>query len=629
MRKIFLVMSLLCTFSAAAIAETIGIKPLWMKSGGRDDFVMALNYSTDGRYLIYGNMSGTVKVWDMKTGSMIWARSDFTAEMKAYKKASVQPAVCSAVFTGDGKKIIFSNFAPNIEMWDTETWKQIWKTKDVYTASSLTLSPDEKTFAVACIKEIHLFDTATHKKIRTFSGHTESIYDLAFTPDGKNIVSCGYGQDRTIRIWDVNTGRMLSSIVEYTRAVEISPDGKLMATASGGGLPIKIRDFKKLSVIGELNTGGESIWDMKFSRDGKRLYSISYEETLKVWDMESGKLLKEINTKEDKAQKRYHKPFMKLTLHPDGKTAAVGDSKGRVRFWDTETGEEKRIIEGHHSVVPVVKYSPDGKIIASASADNTLKIWDSADGSLVKHILMFTQTNGLCFSPDGRSLAAGGNSRTLFVFDTSTWKLTHKLKGHTKPISRIVYSPDGRQIASSGTENRVILWDAQTGNIMKTIEFKTLVNHIAYSPDGKTLAVAGGGKKIQFFDTETGKEIYIISSSPTVLWLAYSPDGKHISAGCRDSRIRVFDISRRKLVTTLKAHKRSLANVIYSKDGNYLYSTGWDGSVCVWDMKKGRLISRNELTYNSIYELSLHPDGTKLAFGSLDAIVGVLEIKKK
>ena len=89
---------------------------------------------------------------------------------------------------------------------------------------------------------------------------------------------------------------------------------------------------------------------------------------------------------------------------------------------------------------------------------------------------------------------------------------------------------------------------------MKTIEFKTLVNHIAYSPDGKTLAVAGGGKKIQFFDTETGKEIYIISSSPTVLWLAYSPDGKHISAGCRDSRIRVFDISRRKLVTTLKSY---------------------------------------------------------------------------
>jgi len=633
MVKLLRVICLILFISNLAYAEEYRFTPEWVKSAGRSGITTDLNFSPDGRHLIYGCSNGSVKVWDIETGNQVAAYSDFLYLVKAYKKAILQPGINKVVFTGDSKKVIWSNWAHIIEQWDLESWKRDWELRSDNALMHFQFSPDEKIFAVSNINDIELYDSSNRKKIRSLKGHTQLVKDLSFSPDGKYIISTG--DDATTRIWDVKSGKLISTLKGSFRFMEFSPDGKTYATAYFSG-EISIRDFSSHKVVkklvqGEYEQGEKSVNDMKFSRNGEKLFTVASDGIIRVWDVKNSRIIKEIDpyAKERESKKYFYlsEYFWKMALHPDEKILATGTNKGKVQLWDMESGEEIKKIDGHNEFVCSVKNSPDGKTIASASGDMTVKIWDSRNGKYLKNIFMKTVANGLCYSPDGKDIAAGGNTKIIYVFDMETWKIKLKLAGHSGAVARIVYSPDGKQIASSGVDKQVKIWDAQTGKELYSAKYKYTIFTIAYSPDGKTLAVGGEGKQITFIDTETGKQTGKLANKPNVIWLAYSPDGLNLTAGCTDSKIRIWDLNKKKLKYTLSGHKRSLATVIYSKDGSKLYSSGWDGALCVWDALKGKLLVKKDLTYNTIYELSIHPDGDKITFGSHDADIGVLEIK--
>src|SRR4028118_293936 len=169
--------------------------------------------------------------------------------------------------------------------------------------------------------------------LRTLIGHTESVNAVAIAPDGLTAISAS--EDKTLKIWDTETGRELKTLTghsEWVNAVAIAPDGKTAISAS---------------------------WD----------------KTLKIWDTETGRELKTFTG---------HSSGVKaVAIAPDGKTAISASYDKTLKIWDTETGRELKTLTGHSSWVRAVDLAPDGKIAISASDDRTLKIWELLSGKEV------------------------------------------------------------------------------------------------------------------------------------------------------------------------------------------------------------------------------------------------------
>ena len=139
-----------------------------------------------------------------------------------------------------------------------------------------------------------------------------------------------------------------------------------------------------------------------------------------------------------------------VCFSPDGRRLASASGDNTVRIWDADTGQEVRTLKGHTSDVRSVCFSPDGRRLASASHDNTVRIWDADTGQEVRTLKGHTDTvTSVCFSPDGRRLASASNDHTVRLWDADTGQEVRTFKGHTGPIRGVCFSPDGRRLASA------------------------------------------------------------------------------------------------------------------------------------------------------------------------------------
>ncbi|MBE9086850.1 caspase family protein, partial [Tolypothrix sp. LEGE 11397] len=238
-----------------------------------------------------------------------------------------------------------------------------------------------------------------------FLGHTKSVSAVAFSPDGKYIVSGSV--DHTLKLWDTN-GRLL-----YT-----------------------------------LNGHTESVSALAFSPDGKYIVSGSGDKTLRLWDI-NGKLLHTLNG--------HTESVSALAFSPDGKYIVSGSYDKTLRLWDIN-GKLLHTLNGHTASVLALAFSPDGKYIVSGSVDHTLKLWDT-NGRLLYTLNGHTESVfALAFSPDGKYIVSGSGDNTLRLWDING-KLLHTLNGHTESVFALAFSPDGKYIVSGSYDKTLRLWD--------------------------------------------------------------------------------------------------------------------------------------------------------------------------
>ena len=185
------------------------------------------------------------------------------------------------------------------------------------------------------------------------------------------------------------------------------------------------------------------VYSVAFSPDGKTLASGSGDNTIKLWDVPTGK---------EQATLKGHTGWVtSVAFSPDGKTLASGSWDKTIKLWDVATGKELATLQGHTSFVLSVAFSPDGKTLASASGDKTIKLWDVADGQGDRPPSRDTRTGFSCvaFSPDGKTLASGSVDKTIKLWDVATGKERATLKGHTRGTCVRGVQP-GRQDAGLG-----------------------------------------------------------------------------------------------------------------------------------------------------------------------------------
>lgn len=275
-----------------------------------------------------------------------------------------------------------------------------------------------------------------------------------------------------------------------------------------------------------------------FSPDSKNIACLTADKTIKIYNSETGDLIKILD---DNGEGE-----VCISYSPDGKFIVSGCWDKNLKIWDVEKGKLTRKMSGHIRATRSVCYNLDGKFIASAGWDDIIKIWYAPTGVNLRNLIGHTQCiRAIAFSPDGNCIASSGYDLELKVWNISDGSLVFSKKAADFPIETICYSPDGKYIATAGLENSIKIWDAQNGNLIKVLKgHSESIYSIAFSPDGKYLVSGSDDKIVKVWKVEQGISVFDLKGhSLGIRSVAFSPDGKFIVSGAIDKEMRVWDAS--------------------------------------------------------------------------------------
>jgi WD40 repeat protein len=399
-------------------------------------------------------------------------------------------------------------------------------------------------------------------------------------------------------------------------SVTFSPDGKHIASSSGDQTA-KIWDVKTGKLLMTLRGHNEAVDGVVYSPDGKRIATNSNDFTAKVWDASTGEEL--LTIPGDAHDSRYI--AYRLVFSPDG-TRLLRASGETAKIWDVFTGEELRMFSGHGGRVLDVAFHPDGKRIAICSEDGVVTILDVNSGEELLVLRPDKRKLGcsIAFSPDGTRIAViglGNNFNWITMWNATTGEISFGgTLGHSGPPNAIAFSPDGRLAATGGVDQKAKVWDTTTGQVLYTLSGHTYdINSLAFSPDGTRLATASEDYTIRVWDLTPAKEALFIpfANSLTSGWsmgLSYSPDGARILTDYTDGSARIWDVASGRELLQLSLPSTQILNTSYSSDGKLVATANDDNTIVVWDGQTGQqrvtLVGHKDF----ISQTAFSPDGT-------------------
>jgi WD40 repeat protein len=346
------------------------------------------------------------------------------------------------------------------------------------------------------------------------SGHTDALNDVNFSPDGNRVVTAS--EDKTARIWDSSTGKLLFTLEGHSRSVDSAA----------------------------------------FIADGQKVLTTSRDKTARIWDSSSGKSLHELRAPAGLAA-------LSCSLSHDGKRVALL-ADGPARIWATGDGKELFSITGHGNEILSLAFTPDDARILTTENDR-IYFWDVANGKELSSITrqggdpsIIESINWTESSPDGNRIVIPLGDGTC-VLDAKSGKVLRSLRGHKAPVSSAVFSPSGKSLVTASRMKSVMflpsgekienhdfaiyVWDSSSGKeVFHADGYKASVGSTSFSPNGERLLTCGDARA-DIWDAKTGKKIISLTGhAGSVEAAAFSPDAKRVATSSQDKTARIWSL---------------------------------------------------------------------------------------
>lgn len=306
---------------------------------------------------------------------------------------------------------------------------------------------------------------------QVLKGHQGEIYDIAFTPDNRYLLSAGYG-DFTLRVWKIDSGEEMSAVrtKNRVRSFAVTPDGgNLLAADAADEITSWQIDEGILSnprVITK-NAGDQ----IAIAAQGKNFVTTGYRYPLQLWDLNTGTLIKKLSGKTN---------LRTLTFSNSGKYFANGSPGNTFTLWDTEKWKDKAYTIGKVSAtsdVSSIDISNDDKYLATGHMDSSIVIFDLKKRREIHNFFVSNAaTMDVKFTPDSTILATAQYDKRVYLWDAASARQLAALKGHSEAVARLAFSPDGTILASAGEDRQIFIWyggDArQSGQVTPVRERK-------------------------------------------------------------------------------------------------------------------------------------------------------------
>lgn len=545
------------------------------------DMVWHLTFSPDGRTLASGSSNGSIKLWDVVSGTLLWVNWLTTD-------------ITWLAFSPDGGLLASGGHDAVVRLWDPQQGTPLRGLPHTSAVISLAWSPDKKQLTSGCSDgSIWIWEPEASEPetcVRVLTGHTHWVAGLAFSPDGTQLASASY--DGTIKLWDLITGNCLQTFSEHTervRRVNWSPDGRTLASCSFDRT-IRFWDIKEGRSRLVLQGHTEAVGNLTFTPDSRTLLSGSSDGTLRVWDVERGQCLRVIGG--------YIVSLLDIDWSPKSTQLASGGAGSQVKLWDAASGTVLKVLPGYRDRVQGVAWSPNGQILASGGPDG-IGLWDLT-ASVPLRMLQSPDARDTIFqsvawSPDGHFLACGSYLQGVQVWEMPACSLSWV--GQTQPtrIRRVAWSPDGTRLAAGGNDGYVYVWSARDHIPLQRIEgHQGVVMSIAWSPDGMLLASAGGGRgdgEIFIWEAHSGQRVRSWSAHPGgASAVAWSPSGQQLISGGSDGKLRWWQVHNGHCVRVQEGHQETVQALKVSPNGSRLASCGDNGAIVLWDLHSGELL---------------------------------------
>jgi WD40 repeat protein/transcriptional regulator with XRE-family HTH domain len=484
-------------------------------------------------------------------------------------------------------------------------------TKEIY---SVAFSPNGKYILTGSQDgTARLWDAQGGQEIRQFIGHKGGVSAATFSPNGKFILTGG--NDQTARVWDAESGQQLQVFngASGVTAVAVSPDGKYILT-NGGDKVARLWDAGTGQIIRDFIGHSDYVSDVTFSPDGKYVLTGSFDTTARVWEAATGKELHNFTGHTQNSG------VTSVAFSPDGKYVLTGNNDQTAQLWEVDTGNEIRTFSGHTGAVNDVAFSPDGKYILTGSEDKTVRLWNVKTGEEVRRFVGHeASVKAVAFSPDGKYVLSGGDDKTARLWTPTTNISTRIFRGHTQSITSLAFSPDGRYALTGSDDDTARLWDIPGGREIRAfIGHTKAIKSVAFSPDGKYVLTGSNDNTARLWNVETGEVVYKLADDSTysIINVAFSPNNQYaltVGVSFRGNHL-LWDIKRGQKVWEFNEGPSITeigSTVAFTPDGKFILSGPF-----LFDMETGK-----EIKYVILFQvrsLALSPDGKYVLTGGED-----------
>lgn len=655
------------------------------------DSVLSASFSPDGRKIVTASRDSTARIWDGNSGIPVGAVMNHPRLVRR------------ALFTLDGQAIFTIGFDGIGRLWNSTSGEAVphWRIKHSDSINSAALSPSGKLIATGSsdgvvrisdsvtaqqLGEIHqnenvhtlFFHPTNDELLLSVSGPVATLWKLPegavlfemrhgaqvnsaqFDPGGNRIVTAS--SDRTVRVWDVTTGKINDDAIEHdgeVRNVFLSSDGKWMASLVGSRLLLWETVGKpKLKFTFEHT---ERVTCARFTPDDQVLVSGTERGRVQGWNVSNGEAVGE-PIREDgaivaidvdrvgkrwliatgKGEARVWQPpprypisnrfvhggaVESMTLSSNGRWLATGASDGRARLWDLTSSDIAKEMP-HGTSVLCTAFSPDSKYLLTGAADGKAGLWQTDSGEEVGEPLSHgTTVSKAIFGFGGKFFVTATEDGSAQTWETASRQPIGKPMIHGFPVTSLDLSHDSALLLSAGSYRKVRLWHPQTGEpVGPVLETETEVTCARFSPKGDLIAAGSRNGTIYLWLAAPGKLVRQFRQKGSITDCAFSPDGRYMASASEDHTAVIWEISSGRLVGDSLRHTSVVSALVFAADSTKIATASEDGVVRLWHLPSGRAITEPLPHEKAVRLLAFSADGSVLFSGSRDRLVKTWDI---